>query len=96
MLTLPIKKKWYDMILSKEKTEEYREINQYYTTRFRNLFGYPVYWNEPHEICFRNGYRKDSPSFVATCTLRIGKGKQVWGAKESKKYYVLKIWEVKT
>ncbi len=39
MLTLPIQKKWYDMILSGEKKEEYREIKQYYETRFRNLFG---------------------------------------------------------
>ena len=39
MLTLPIQKKWYDMILSGEKKEEYREIKKYYETRFRNLFG---------------------------------------------------------
>lgn len=28
MLTLPIKKKWFDMIVSGEKAEEYREIKQ--------------------------------------------------------------------
>ena len=28
MLTLPIKKQWFDMILSGEKKEEYREIKQ--------------------------------------------------------------------
>ena len=28
MLTLPIKKQWYDMILSGEKKEEYREIKE--------------------------------------------------------------------
>lgn len=28
MLTLPIKKKWFDMILSGEKKEEYRESTQ--------------------------------------------------------------------
>lgn len=39
MLTLPIRKKWFDMILSGEKKEEYREIKEYYETRFRNLFG---------------------------------------------------------
>lgn len=38
MLTLPIKKKWFDMILSGEKKEEYREINDYYRVRFCNLF----------------------------------------------------------
>ena len=35
MLILPIKKKWYDMILSGEKKEEYREIKPYYTKRFK-------------------------------------------------------------
>ena len=31
MLTLPIKKKWFDMTLNGEKKEEYREIKPYYT-----------------------------------------------------------------
>lgn len=39
ILTLPIKGKWFDMILSGEKKEEYREIKEYYETRFQNLFG---------------------------------------------------------
>lgn len=39
MLTLPIQKRWFDMILSGEKKEEYREIKEYYEKRFRNLFG---------------------------------------------------------
>lgn len=40
MLTLPIKKKWFDMIISGEKKEEYREIKPYYDTRFMNAFGF--------------------------------------------------------
>ena len=36
MLTLPIKKKWFDMIKSGEKKEEYREIKPYYDSRFKN------------------------------------------------------------
>lgn len=39
MLILTIKKKWFGMILSGEKKEEYREIKEYYETRFQNLFG---------------------------------------------------------
>lgn len=39
MLTLPIKKGWYDLIAGGVKKEEYREIKPYYTTRFRNIFG---------------------------------------------------------
>ena len=33
-LTLPLKKKWFDMIKSGEKKEEYREIKPYYISRF--------------------------------------------------------------
>lgn len=39
MLTLPIKRKWFDMILSGEKTEEYREIKPYWTSRLEPEFG---------------------------------------------------------
>ena len=39
MLILPIKKKWFDMIVSGEKKEEYREIKPYYDSRFMNAFG---------------------------------------------------------
>ena len=39
MLELPIKGKWFEMILSGEKKEEYREIKPYYEVRFQNLFG---------------------------------------------------------
>lgn len=40
MLILPIKKKWFDMILSGEKKEEYREIKPYYESRLPKNFGY--------------------------------------------------------
>lgn len=36
MLVLPIKKKWFYMILTGEKREEYRDIKPYYTTRLKN------------------------------------------------------------
>lgn len=38
MLTLPIKRQWYDMILCGQKREEYREDNPYYRSRFEKLF----------------------------------------------------------
>lgn len=39
MLTLPIKKKWFDMSLNGIKEAEYREIKPYWTKRFSKLFG---------------------------------------------------------
>jgi hypothetical protein len=88
MLILPIKKKWFDMILSGEKKEEYREIKPYYTSRFPSGF-------KSFYVMFRNGYSKNSPSFIAVCTLSIGFGHPEWGAEPNKKYYVLHIVEIK-
>lgn len=86
MLTLPIKKKWFDLIKNGIKKEEYREIKPYYDKRFRTIpCGY---------IAFRNGYSKTSPTIVCLCKLRIGIGKEEWGAEPNKMYYVLKILSV--
>ena len=38
MLVLPIKKKWFYMILTGEKREEYRDVKPYYTTRLNKIF----------------------------------------------------------
>lgn len=94
MLTLPIKKKWFDMILSGEKKEEYREIKPYYKSRFYTAglvdrYGLPTIsraW-----IAFRNGYSATSPAIEAKCTLDIKKGRPEWGAEPGKEYYVLSI-----
>ena len=110
MLILPIKKKWFDMILLGEKKEEYREIKPYYETRFMNLFGIiacdgeylkcsdiglsECEKDEIQTIRFRNGYSKSSPSFIAKCTFSVGTGKEEWGAEKDKKYFVLKIQDI--
>ena len=92
MLTLPIKKKWFDMILSGEKKEEYREIKPYYTKRFQNLWkGSLIGGDAERDVLFRNGYSKNSPSFVAIVTLDTGKGKKEWGAECGVDYYRLHI-----
>ena len=89
MLILPIKRKWYNMILSGEKKEEYREIKPYYTSRFKN------YINKNVDIILRNGYSLSSPQIKCKCFLTIGEGKEEWGANPKKQYYILKILNVK-
>ena len=95
MLVLPIKKKWFDMIKSGEKKEEYREIKPYYFSRFKKL---PLYdFREDKmtfEVIFRNGYSKSSPELKCKCKIRIGQGKEEWGAESNKEYYILEILEV--
>ena len=99
MLTLPIVGKWFYMILSGEKGEEYRDIKPYYTSRFKKIFDMYPYSNIPYgtdkrEIKFRNGYGRDKPEFVARCTLDIKTGREEWGAEPGKEYYTLKIHEI--
>ena len=66
MLTLPIKKGWYDLIAGGVKKEEYREIKPYDTTRFRNIFGATWESGEAPEqrVIFRNGYSADAPQLT--------------------------------
>ncbi len=40
-LQLVLKRKWYDMITSGEKKEEYREITPYWAKRITQYFDYP-------------------------------------------------------
>ena len=93
MLTLPIKKKWFDMIRSGEKKEEYREITPYYMTRFENIGLIHLYMptDERANILLRNGYRSDSPTIEVNVRLFIREGKTEWGAEPNKTYYVLRI-----
>lgn len=101
MLTLPIKKKWFDMILSGEKKEEYREIKPYYDSRFiKKDIDYDPELNMMVEqekirqhrlIWLKNGYRKDSPKILCQCYVFVGYGKKEWGATPENLYYVLRI-----
>lgn len=93
MIILPIKRKWFDMILSGEKKEEYREIKPYYDSRLIPVFGI-VPGEREAEICFKNGYSADAPRIYALCTLDRKEGKEEWGAEPGKKYYVLQIKEI--
>lgn len=110
MLVLPIKKKWFDMIVSGEKKEEYREIKPYYESRLMNAFGFFLVCGQmvygeaapeeirkewPVPVIFRNGYGKKCPQVTALCTLEFGKGKEEWGAEPGKIYYILKIKELR-
>ena len=96
MLTLPTIGKWFYMILSGEKGEEYREIKPYYTTRFRNIFGATWENGEAPEqrVIFRNGYSADAPQLTALCGIRVGEGREEWGAVPGKRYYILEIKEI--
>ena len=88
MLTLPIKRKWFEMIKTGEKKEEYRALSPYYISRLGRFQGQEI------EVCLRNGYSLESPSFNVLCEVTTGTGKAEWGALENEYYFVLKIIKV--
>ena len=96
MLVFPIKKKWFDMILSGEKKEEYRELKPYYKSRIRKEFSCYPYSGIPcgedyQNVEFRNGYGSSVPAFIALCKVDIKTGKPEWGAEPGVEYYVFSI-----
>lgn len=106
MLTLPIKRVWFNKIKSGEKKEEYREIKPYYDSRFgKAIYGLPLkfiskdlkertFGKKDFDVKFTNGYGYSVPCLYCKCTLRIGKGIPEWGAEPNKEYYVLEILEI--
>lgn len=98
MLTLPIKKKWFDMIKSGEKKEEYREIKDYWTTRFfhhlKSTVSYEFDIVRSGYVIFKNGYSKNAPQIKCYVMCFKGYGQEQWGAEPNKEYYVLQILKV--
>lgn len=85
MLTLPIKRKWFDMILVREKPEEYRTYNRYYTQRF----GGSLY--KEMRVRFRNGYGKGRPTLECLVVPALGYGRPEWGGDPRRICFVLHI-----
>lgn len=105
-LHLTLKKKWFDMILSGYKKEEYRELKDYWCNRFclRNwqsfeieIFEHALNWDKLQfkTITFTNGYGSDKPQFVIEFKgVKIAKGKTHWGAEPHETYFVFKLGNI--
>jgi len=91
ILHLTLKKKWYDMILSGEKKEEYREIKPYWVKRFTNQATKDLI--QPDMIVFVNGYGFDKPSFQVNCIDFIADFSQhpEWGGETEKMQFIFKL-----
>ena len=61
ILHLTLYKKWFDLIASGEKTEEYREDKPYWQKRLLEPDGFPKMFDA---VNFRNGYSNHAPSML--------------------------------
>jgi hypothetical protein len=92
-LHLTLKKKWFDMILSGEKKEEYREMKPYWAERLKDKV-HSVF-KDYDTITFKNGYSANAPEMVVELLgISIDEGMRSWGAEPDTKYYVLSLGEI--
>lgn len=104
-LNLTVKKRFFDMILSGEKTEEYREMKPFWVKRLA-LDGIIDHQSKTirvnefryfDQIRFFNGpnYSPTLPNFTIQCKgIRIGKGREEWGAEPGVTYFILILGEI--
>lgn len=90
VLHLTLKKKWFDLILSGEKKEEYREIKPYWAKRFKDFL-----IKKPFDaIKFKNGYAKDAPAILVELKgINFGISKHEW-SDSAYLCYVLTLGEI--
>lgn len=91
-LHLILKKKWFDMIKSGEKKEEYREISKHWRSR---LLTNDDWFKEFDTVTFTNGYAKDAPRFeIELNNIDMRVGHVEWGAIEGCNYFVISLGEI--
>ena len=91
-LHMTLNKKWFDLILSGIKKEEYREIKPYWVKRIIDKWK-----NEKgHEtITFSNGYSKDCRKMIVEFkSIDQKQGNPEWGAIKGKTYLVLELGNI--
>lgn len=92
VLKLTLKKKWFDMIASGEKKEEYREIKSYWANRF---LSHERYLNPYFFVLFKNGYSKDAPEIMLELrSIEVGQAKPEWSENWQGDVFVLKLGEI--
>ncbi len=88
-LHLVLKAKWYSMIESGEKIEEYREIKPYWDIRLIDCNGRYKYFDQ---IIFSYGYSKRRMAFRCAGT-GVGKGRVEWGAPQNENVFIISLGE---
>ena len=100
-LHLVLKNKWYEMIESGEKTEEYRETKHYWIKRILGVStpSLPVLTSIARQIskqskfervCFHRGYTNRTMIFEIK-GISVGIGKALWGAPINKEVIIIKL-----
>jgi hypothetical protein len=97
VLHLVLIEKWFEKILSGEKTEEYRaQVPFWFKRLFKNIrqatSTIMVEWDY---VCFTHGYTKNARRFyIEFKGIEIREGKPEWGADPGQVYIVIKLGRI--
>ena len=96
ILHLTLKKKWFDMIFSGNKKEEYREIKPYWLKRLcYGICGSQYIFREYDLIEFRNGYSRDAQTILVEFKgVKVKTGRMKWGAEKGVKYFCIQLGNI--
>lgn len=97
VLHLTLKRKWFEMIASGEKKEEYREQKPYWRTRLENPHPAIFVWDfkDFDYIVFRNGYSTDSPILIVEhIGTDYGESRPEWADGKEEDCYVICLGKV--
>lgn len=99
-LHLVLKHKWYDLIESGEKKEEYRAVTQYWMRRLIEDVDEVeegdaccrVCYADYNHVCFHRGYTSTTMTFIVK-SIEVGEGKPEWGAPTDRHVFIIKLGE---
>lgn len=94
ILHLIMKGKWYDMIASGEKKEEYRKIKPYWKKRLERDVLWTDCWSSKFKsfefVCFHRGHTNKTMTF-RILKIEKGHGNPEWGAPVGEEVYIIKL-----
>ena len=101
VLHLTITKKWYDLILSGEKKEEYRERKPYWGKRFSSHWCITVKnrceppFKKFDYVEFKNGYARNAPTMLVECKgIKIGRPRYEWSDGSAVDCFIISLGNV--
>jgi len=98
ILHLTLRRKWFDMIASGEKKEEYREFKDYWLKRLSDFFTSSPFSFSFHEydvIRFRNGYSNEAPIIDVECLgIITGLPRPEWSDNAKGNHIIIKLGKI--
>jgi hypothetical protein len=92
VLTLVLKKQWFDLILTGVKKEEYREYKRHWVARLVEKSGEFKCFDI---VRFKHGYEKNAPTIdVEFKGLDTGEPKKEWSENDSKRCFRIKLGRI--